>query len=83
MNYVCNANAATNVFAKGVSQISGVNIDYILGIFNGTINPPFLEPLECIDDELVSFYSLLQNIETNLIPQWDALAQKSPSKKLS
>ena len=79
-NYICSADATIYIFAKGISQISGVDIDYILGIFNGTINEPFLEPLDCINTEIISYYSSVQNITTNLVPEWESLVQKSPSK---
>ena len=81
-NYFCTVNAATFVFAKGISEISGVNIDYMLGIFNGSISKPFLEPLGCISDEILSYYSLIQNYNTFLVPEWKSLVQKAPSNQL-
>ena len=79
-DYFCFLNATSYIFALEVSRMTGVNIDYILGIFTGTVNPPFLEPLDCIDIELMSYYLHKQNIETTLIPQLEALVQVSPSK---
>jgi hypothetical protein len=66
--------------ASGVSELSGVNVDYIHGIFNGTINPPFIAPLDCIDSLLMSYFYYLQHLKTVLVPQVAALGQASPSK---
>ena len=79
-NYFCSLNATTYTFAKEISRMSGINIDYVLGALNGNIQPPFLAPLDCIDMEIASYYLLTKNIATNEVAQWEALVQNSPSK---
>jgi len=66
--------------ASGASQLSGVSVDYILGIFNGTINPPFISPLDCIESLLLSYLYYLQHLNTVVLPQMETLVQPSPSE---
>jgi len=54
-------------FANGISQLSGVKVDYINGILNGTISAPFISPLDCIETELLSYITYSQNILQNII----------------
>jgi len=66
--------------ASGTSQISGVNPDIILGIFNGSIHPPFQQPLDCIEAELMSFYLYIRNLTEIIIPDMESQVISSPSK---
>lgn len=78
--YFCCLSALTNTLVKGTNQLTGVDANYVLGILNGTINPPFTSPLDCIEIELMSFYLLTRNISENSIPSLESLIQESPSK---
>jgi len=78
--YFCCLSALTNTLVKGTNQLTGVDANYVLGILNGTINPPFTSPLDCIASELMSFYSLTRNISENAIPSLETLIQQSPGK---
>ena len=64
----------------GTSQLSGVSTDYILGIFNGSVNPPFVPSLDCIRNELLSFNTYVQNLTENVIPELKSNVIPSPSK---
>jgi hypothetical protein len=79
-NLFCTLNETIYTFGVEISLMTGADIDYIIGIFNGTVNPPFMHPLDCIESELLSFKLLRQNIAENSIPQLQNLVQKSPSK---
>jgi hypothetical protein len=65
---------------SGTSHFSGVNPDYIRGIFDGSVNPPFVQPLNCIEPELLSFYSYVQNLTDIVVPELEGEVIPSPSK---
>jgi hypothetical protein len=60
-------------FATGTSQLSGVNINYINGILNGTVSAPFISPLDCIEEYLQSYITYSQNISQNVIDPLEPL----------
>lgn len=66
--------------ALGTSQFSGISSDYINGIFNGSISPPFIHPLSCIETELLAFHTYVQNLNESLIPELRTHVIPSPSK---
>jgi hypothetical protein len=66
--------------ATGVSHLSGISADYILRIFEGSLRPPFVYPLNCIEDELMSFYIYIHNITGVVLPELKALIIPSPSE---
>ena len=68
--------------AFGTSQFSGISSDYVRGIFNGTVNPPFAHPLDCVEAELLSFYSYVQNLTENVVPEKKAQVIPSSSKPI-
>lgn len=67
-------------FANGISQLSGVNVDYINGILNGTVSAPFVPPLDCIETELLSYITYSQNVFLNIILPLVSITQISPGK---
>ena len=77
---LCDLNVNINSLAIGTSHFSGVDVDYILGIFNGTVNSPFTTPLDCIETELLSFQMFIQNITENVVPEMRTHVIPSPSK---
>jgi hypothetical protein len=60
--------------------MSGADINYILAILDGAFSPPFAPPLDCIENELLSYSVFVENITLNVIPRVRALAQKSPGR---
>ncbi|KAL7040068.1 hypothetical protein ACKWTF_000248 [Chironomus riparius] len=74
----CNLDLSIQTMAIGTSQLSGISPDYIFGIFNGTINPPFVSPLDCIRFELLSFNTYVQNLTDNVIPEMKTHVIRSP-----
>lgn len=81
INYlICNLDLTINTMASGTSQLSGINSDYIRGIFNGSVSPPFPHPLSCIESELWSFRSYVRNLIEIVVPELRAQVIPSPSK---
>lgn len=62
--------------------MSGANLTYILDILRGAISPPFSSPLDCIQNELLSYPTFVENITTNEISRLELLAQESPGRFL-
>jgi len=60
--------------------MSGTNINYILDILNGASSSPLAPPLDCIENELLSYSAFVENITLNVIPRVEALSQESPSR---
>ncbi|CAG9797368.1 unnamed protein product [Chironomus riparius] len=80
-SYIAGFNAFLSIanltFATGISQLSGVNVDYIMGIFNGTVSSPFISPLDCIETELLSYITYAQNIVQNNVNPLVSQVQQS------
>lgn len=73
-------NVTKNIIAIGAARFSGKDANYIYGIINGTIRPPFQDPLDCIELELLSFVSFDRNIKEKVLPVLSAKEQVSTSK---
>lgn len=60
--------------------MSGADITYILGILNGNVSLPFASPLDCIQNELLSYPAFVENITLSVISRLELLAQESPGR---
>ncbi|CAG9797219.1 unnamed protein product [Chironomus riparius] len=76
--FICNLDLTINTMALGTSQFSGISSDYIRGIFDGLISPPFVHPLSCIEDELLSFNLFVKNLTENVVPNLETQVIPSP-----
>ena len=78
--YYCDLNITANLLATCVSQLTMVDIAYILEIINGNVSPPFVYPISCIESQLLTYNEYVKNISNNLIQSLESQAQPSPSK---
>ncbi|KAL7040468.1 hypothetical protein ACKWTF_000402 [Chironomus riparius] len=58
-------NALLNILASGTSQLSGIDNSSILNAIIGTVDRPLPTPLDCIETELIAFYSFVNNLFMN------------------
>lgn len=74
---VCEINIMLDFAANAISSLSGVDPEYISNILNGTVNPPFTPPLDCVASALMAMQNRISSLRNSFVQQIQLMATSS------
>lgn len=66
--------------ANATNSLSGIDSEVIYEIINGTTLPPFVQPLDCIADDLIKMKNQISMMVNDVIPGLQDFTQVSTSE---